>query len=89
MNRTLYQLEPQASKGNAFCWLSWQGAVEWCPPPPQGRPTTDYTERGRQQTARVQEMRSRGIDPLHIPGLGSQCMANPATLDFTTRKKVA
>lgn len=85
---TLYQLTPEASKGNAFCWLSWEPHVDWCPPPAQGRPPADYSSRAQAQTARVAEMRRRGVDPLHIPGLGSLGTHDPARFagEFTTRK---
>jgi len=87
-DRIPYQLTPEASKGNAFCWLSWRPRIDWCPPPAQGRPA-DYTSRAQAQTERVEAMRARGIDPLHIPGMNSQRIASPAALEFTTYRRKA
>lgn len=70
-----YQTTPEASKGNAFCWLTWQPDVDWCPPPAQGRPR-DTQAVSRRQTQLVEERRAAGSDPLHIPGLGSQRLYN-------------
>jgi hypothetical protein len=63
-----YQLTPAASKGNAFCWLSYTSQIDWGIRPQAGQ---------RKRTDIIEHKRSLGIDPLHIPGLGSAKVTGP------------
>ena len=57
-----YQLTPQASKGNAFCWLSWNSGLDWT------RGAGQEAAQHKRNEA-LEEKRAAGIDPLHVSGL--------------------
>lgn len=57
-----YQLTPQASKGNAFCWLSWNSELDWT------RGAGQEAAQHKRNEA-LEEKRAAGIDPLHVSGL--------------------
>lgn len=66
---TLYQHTPRASKGNAFCWLSWEPQIQW-----RGH----QENRGAKVTETIERKRATGVDPLHIPSLSSRNVLDPA-----------
>lgn len=66
-----YQLTQQASKGNAFCWLSWEPQIKW-------RGTKDEVAAQNKRNEAVEAKRATGIDPLHIPTLRSRNPLDPA-----------
>lgn len=65
-----YQHTPAASKNNAFCWHSWSPRVDW------GTRAQEGTGQAK-RSAIVEAKRAAGIDPLHIPGMGSAARQNP------------
>jgi hypothetical protein len=87
-----YELTPEASKNNAFCWRTWESPVHWRirPPGTIGRPpAADRPDVAMKQTARIESLRALGIDPLHIPGLGSQRMLNMGRFAVTMPQRRA
>jgi hypothetical protein len=60
--RTPYQLTPAASKGNAFCWLSWEPQINW-------RGTNGVEQAQGKRNQAMEEKRAAGKDPLYVPGL--------------------
>lgn len=69
--RPPYQLTPGASKGNAFCWLTWPGQIAWCG-------TKDELEAQHKRSQIIEAKRAAGIDPGRMHGLGSQTDRAPA-----------
>ena len=65
-----YQDTPRASKGNAFCWTTWQPRIDW-----KARPQNEALYRGRQ--TQIEAARDAGVDPLHIGGLSSAARQHP------------
>jgi len=70
-DRPLYQLTPQASKNNAFCWLSWEPQVHW-------RGNKDEVEAQSKRARGIEQQRAAGVDPLHIAGMRSKTVLDPA-----------
>lgn len=64
-----YQHSPTASKGNAFCWHSWQPQVDWG--------TTGKQTAGARQTGVIEEKRAQGVDILFLGGMGSAVRQDP------------
>jgi hypothetical protein len=58
-----YQDTPGASKGNAFCWNTWQPRVQWGSVAAQSK--------GATQTGIVEAKRAQGVDVLHQGGMAS------------------
>jgi hypothetical protein len=69
MAKVPYQLTPEASKGNAFCWMSWEPQINW-------RSSAQADDTSRRQTEVVERNRAGGNDMLHVAGLSSQLMPN-------------
>lgn len=63
----MYQLSTQASKANAFCWLTWQQRIDW--------KAKDTGQAKRSEN--IERHRAAGIDPLHIAGLSSGARRSP------------
>lgn len=73
----LYQLTTQASKGNAFCWLTWPTQINW-----RGSSTAEVDAQNKRR-ASIEQQRAAGIDPLHIPGFRSANMVDPQRFALT------
>ncbi len=63
----MYQLTPEASKGNAFCWLSYTPRIDW----------TRRNDGQEKRSLIIEQKRAAGIDPLHIPGMASGAHTGP------------
>lgn len=63
-----YQSTPAASKGNAFCWLTWCSGISWSS-------GSGQVAGQRRRNEVLEEKRAAGIDPLHIPGLGKRSVS--------------
>ncbi len=76
-----YQLTPQASKNNAFCWLTWEPQILW-------RGTKDEAEAQAKRSEAMEQKRAAGVDPLHMRGMGSKNPLDPArfALPGTSRR---
>lgn len=60
----LYQHTPQASKSNAFCWLSWPSHINW-------RASNHVVQAQAKRSQDLEAKRAAGVDPLHVPRLGN------------------
>jgi hypothetical protein len=75
-----YQLTPQASKNNAFCWMSWEPQIRW-------RGTQDEVQAQNKRARGIEEQRAAGIDPLHMPGLKSKNALDPARFAISRKER--
>lgn len=64
-----YQRSPKASKGNAFCWLTWPTHIDWSN---RGQDAAQLT-----RNEIIERKRAAGLDPLNIPGMGSAARSAP------------
>lgn len=79
-----YQLTPRASKGNAFCWMSWEPQINWRS---SGANSGSFGAQAKRSQA-IEEKRAAGIDPLHMRGLGRKVDSDPmrfAVMDWKKR----
>jgi hypothetical protein len=74
-DRVPYQLTPEASKNNAFCWMSWEPQIHW-------RGTKDEADAQAKRNKIMDEKRASGIDPLYMSGLGENTRRDP--MQFST-----
>lgn len=65
----MYQFSPTASKGNAFCWLSYQAQISW-------KASQQDTGQAKRNVI-LDEKRAAGVDPAYIPRLGSSARHEP------------
>jgi hypothetical protein len=65
-----YQRTPAASKGNAFCWLTWEPQIDW-----RRNASTDAMKKASDE--RREQLRAEGVDTGYIPGIGTSTRINP------------
>lgn len=70
VDRKPYQLTAQASKGNAFCWMSWEPQIRW-----SAAQAVEDMKNNRNRV--LEEKRAAGIDPLHMFGLHKVIAMDP------------
>lgn len=70
MSAGSYQLSARASKGNAFCWLTYDSGINW---------TANVQQEAAQQRRNegIERRRAEGVDPLHIGGMGARIDLDP------------
>ena len=82
-DQPLYQLTLDASKNNAFCWLSWESQIDW------RAKSKEQLEAQASRNRIVEEKRSAGIDPLHISGLRKKIAVDPMRFSVMSWAKKA
>jgi hypothetical protein len=65
-----YQVTPAASKGNAFCWLTWEPQIDW-----RRNASTEAMKKASDE--RREQLRAEGVDTGYIPGIGTSTRINP------------
>jgi hypothetical protein len=74
-----YQRTPAASKGNAFCWLTWEPQIDW-----RRNSSTEAMKKASDE--RREQLRAEGIDTGFIPGMGSSTKLNPKQFAMPRRR---